>query len=250
MIKKKSFTLIELLVVVAIIAILAGMLLPALGKAREKAKTTKCINNMKQLGNGMSFYFVDYSDCVPQPLSTDGSTLNTQWDYLIRTYVGLPASAVNGVGGYPRGEKSVYHCPAGRSYDVQSCRSYAINDYLYPLQAGQLNFAKVSRCKFPSKVPLLGELCQRWNSATAAYGDGQLFGHYRNGVKMTGGESSTGTNGGSYEVAWRHARKGNVLSLSGDVKIYGAIPYGVYDQTLWWPKDLWWYTNNNGTRGY
>lgn len=63
--RKKKFTLIELLVVISIIAILAGMLLPALNKAREKAKSTSCIGNLKQLGTAMVLYADDFAGKLP-----------------------------------------------------------------------------------------------------------------------------------------------------------------------------------------
>ena len=79
---KRNFTLIELLIVVAIIAILAGMLLPALNKAREMAHSASCKNNLKTLGTAVQLYAADNDD-IMVPLSEGAIGSSLLWTKLL-----------------------------------------------------------------------------------------------------------------------------------------------------------------------
>lgn len=85
---KKGFTLIELLVVIAIIAILAAILFPVFAKAREKARQTSCLSNMKQLGVAVLSYVQDYDETLPNTWYGPGAWPGAyQWPQAVYPYI-------------------------------------------------------------------------------------------------------------------------------------------------------------------
>jgi prepilin-type N-terminal cleavage/methylation domain-containing protein/prepilin-type processing-associated H-X9-DG protein len=124
----RGFTLIELLVVIAIIAILAAILFPVFAQAREKARQTGCLNNMKQIGTAAMMYAQDYDEGMPAWSSywavsprVGLDTADRYWDAVLLPYVKSGNPALSDRGG-------VWHCPS--AIGANNLRSYGYSQVL------------------------------------------------------------------------------------------------------------------------
>jgi len=168
---RRNFTLIELLIVIAIIAILAAMLLPALNKARDNARGIKCTSNLRSVGEQLMLYNADNRRIPPQSYGATGDAAQyARWqDFLFVMGTNIPlAQCVYFMGkGVPSG---IYACPnsirqGGESSGNFEKRNYSLNGYMVAESLWKGNINRVSRA---SERMLAGD------HGMDAYGTGEI----------------------------------------------------------------------------
>lgn len=146
-----NFTLVELLITIAIIAVLASMLLPALNQARSKAKAIKCVSNLKEIGVAVSYYIDDYDGFYPGSITG----LN-DWGKHLEPYTGVVISQIDN----NSAKAKIYYCPSDVSrQNLNPYRSYGQNYYLRTGGlAGQEKYSKVGALKNPSSIIYMADV--------------------------------------------------------------------------------------------
>ncbi len=190
--RKRCFTLIELLIVIAIIAILASLLLPALNKARDKAKAISCFSNLKQLGTHQALY----------NQSNDDYIIPCNISYTWHTYYG---NLLFGEGNWSKSGTAtpvkLMTCPAETLYTNSPTRS----NYVYNLYAGtsSLPAIKIVSVKSPSIKTMMSDAYMKHASSTSFY----CFIQNISNSRIVNVQYDT--------IGFRHSQNANSLFLDG-----------------------------------
>lgn len=180
---RTGFTLVELLVVIGIIAVLLGILLPSLGKARKQAQAMRCNANLKQLAMAFHMYANDYKGVLPYTTTTLSAAQAELWINAVDPYLRAKSNNANRSGVAGNREYTAYkQCPqvndewnltlsgglgsgqttGGQNTTNEYSRSYKMNSFLrHAVQTGPTTFtlmqAKISQVKQSAKFVMLGD---------------------------------------------------------------------------------------------
>jgi prepilin-type N-terminal cleavage/methylation domain-containing protein len=194
---RRGFTLIELLVVIAIIAILAAILFPVFAQAREKARQTSCLNNMKQLGLGFKMYLDNWDDTFPG-LGQFNEKIGWIWatdHYKIDVTKGAIFPYVKSVG--------VYRCPSDAAPGQEKANSPTFLSYSMSSQYLQSDGSMISEADIsePSETILLME-----ESDASALNAGLNDGYFVADLSSHDYNTDRHTSGGMFTFADSHAK--------------------------------------------
>ncbi len=212
---RAGFTLVEMLVVIAIVAILAGIILPVLANSRNKARQVDCLNNLKNLGQAFSMYIHDnygyfppWCASHPNPMSPPDPK-NAPANYIMTWDKAL-------VMDFLQGKEETVICPSnpmpksvmGPGADVGLCRSYAIARYTQRPQGANFWGGYAQMIPNPPKTVLLFE---KGANLPGSWGDAL-------GENVHQSHDSKGQSG--YREDMFHFKGKNILFVDGNVKLY------------------------------